>query len=150
MANTSTLNISQQVIDNLIPALDATNYFLLGKSDLPRLDLFDFAFALGYNRAYPTKLDRKVSFVRQEGIGNEKFLYESVYYKQVVDGDADKVDKILEEPSIFAMAEEFAETGFSIISDARKNDTAENFCLSLLSELDEMYKEFEEDMKSSQ
>ncbi len=146
MANIRTINTSQKVIEKLIPTLDSSGYFLLGKSDLSRLELFDFAFALGCNRGYPTKVEGKKSLIRQEGIGNEKYLYMSVYFKEKVKGDDSKIDQITEDSNIYVLAEEFAETGFSVINDTMKNSSAETFCLSLLTEMEEMYEKIKSDM----
>lgn len=145
--NRLVLNISSKYNSEIVPQLDVNNYFQLSKSGgCSRRELFNFALALGYKRGYPSDLEKQTSFIRKESLVNDKYLYSSVFFKEVIAGDLSKIDEIVDENAVFSITEKYANTGFSVLKDYMKDMSDENLMYKLLSEIDDMYKDFEEDM----
>jgi len=145
--NRLVLSISNKYKTELVPQLDASNYFQLSLSECSRRELFNFALALGYKRGYPSDMEKQTSFIRKESLVNDKYLYSSVFFKEVIVGDLSKIDAIVDENAVFSITEKYVNTGFSVLKDCMKEMSDENLMYKLLSEIDEMYKDFEEDMQ---
>ena len=148
-SNRLVLNISSKYKTELVPQLDVNNYFQLSLSECSRRELFNFALALGYKRGYPSDMEKQTSFIRKEALGNDRYLYSSVFYKEVIANDLSKIDAIVDENAVFSVAEEYVNTGFSVLKDYMKEMSDENLMYKLLAEIDEIYKDFEEDMKEA-
>lgn len=143
--NKLVLNIDSKKKINLIPKLDNSDFFRLSNNNCYRKDLFNFGLALGYKRGYPTKLDKRESFIRAEGLDNDKFLYNSVFFKEKIDGNPEKIDKITDNTLIFDTIENYVNTGLDIIAEYMRDMTEENMMFKLIQEIDEAYKDFHED-----
>lgn len=99
--NRVALNIESRYKNGLIQELDNTDFFRLSNQNCPRKDLFNFALALGYKSGYPTTLDKRESFIRKEGIGNDKFLYDSICYTEKLAHEIENIDLIVDDNIVF-------------------------------------------------
>ena len=52
-----TINVEKKHLSGIINDLDQSNYFMLGKSDSERKELFNFALAIGLGEGVPTPLE---------------------------------------------------------------------------------------------
>ena len=149
MALKLTINIARKYNNELIPQLDRTNYFKLGKAECMRGELFNFALALGYNRNYQTQAEGKESFFRTENIGNDRYIYASVYFQKNLENKTDNIDEIVDDDLIFKNAEDYANTGFSIIKDFVGKYSEEDLLFELIGDMDQMYEQYEKDKNSA-
>ncbi len=147
MAN-KVINIATKYNEGLVPVLDKTDFFRLGKDSCSRGELFNFALALGYCQEYSSEIDKKVSFIRTKSIGNNKYLYESVYFKEKIEGNLSKIDQITEENDVYNTVEQYVNTGLSVLQDKKNMESEEEFMYSLFAEMDEIYKDFSEEIGS--
>ncbi len=143
--NRIVLNVDAKYINDLIPVLDNNNYFELSNQNCPRKELFNFALALGYKRGYPTELEKRVSLIRREIIANENYLYMSVFFKESLSDDLDKIDMITDENKVYGVVENYVNTGLSVLKDYLSDMNEEQLLFSLMSEMDEAYNEYKED-----
>lgn len=143
--NRIVLNVDAKYINDLIPVLDNNNYFELSNQNCPRKELFNFALALGYKRGYPTELEKRVSLIRREIIANENYLYMSVFFKESLSDDLDKIDMITDENKVYSVVENYVNTGLSVLKDYLSDMNEEQLLFSLMSEMDEAYNEYKED-----
>ena len=141
----SVLNTGKKVNEELIPALDQRKYFLLANDSCSRRDLFNFALALGVSQRYPTALEGKKSLIRNERMDNEIPLYDAVYFEEGLNGDTNRIDYITDDEKVFALVEEYAETGFKCIADALRNKGQDVFMQELIKEMNEIYKDLKDE-----
>lgn len=139
------VSTSKKVWKELIPALDQKKFFLLCNANCTRRELFNFALALGINEGFPTELDGKNDLFRTERIENDRQLYSAVYFNEELEGNSDRIEEILHDEKVYHCVEQYAETGFSRISDALRNKSEERFIEELIKEMNEIYMDFKED-----
>lgn len=143
------INITASNNKGIVKNIDRTEYFRLGKSHIARLDLYNFAMALGYQQGYPTELsEKKESFVREEYVekNNCRYIYGSLYFSEHVNkGHKEDLENLTSTECTFSLADEYANTGFSVLSDYMKNKSEETLMWELLRETDEMYEQYEKD-----
>lgn len=147
MGNPLTISIGHKYFTELVPSLDEDNYFMLSKPNCPRLELFDFALALGYYQNYTSQLDGRETFIRTEYLGNARYLYDSVYFNDHLKDDQQNIDDIVDSEKVFKNAEVYANTGFSVIKDKMKEVQADTWMYELIDEMDDLYNQFEADQK---
>ena len=145
MAN-KVINIATKYNEGLVVNLDKSDFFRLGKDSCQRGELFNFALALGVHQGYPSEIDKKVGFIRTESIGNNKYLYESVYFKEKIEGNLSNIDKITDENDIINTVEQYVSTGLNVLQDKKNSISEEEFMYSLFTEMDEIYKDFAEEL----
>ena len=137
------LNISKKVKNGILADIDNQNYFLLGAgaAGVNRINLYNFALALGYNQGWPTDLDAKESFVREENVNhsNWRFMYSAVYFDAHEKKCVDNIENIINTDEIFTLMDKYANTGFSILSDYIKEHGDNALAFKLIAEMDEMY-----------
>lgn len=139
------VSTSKKVWNELIPVLDHKKFFLLGNSNCTRRELFNFALALGVNEGYHTELNGKNDLFRTERIENDRQLYSAVYFNEELKCNSDRIEEILHDEKVYHCVEQYAETGFSRISDALRNKSEERFTEELIKEMNEIYMDFKEE-----
>ena len=138
------LNISTKIKKETLKNLDRTDYFHLSNSGTSRLELYNFALALGYKRGYPSDLaDAKESLIREEYVNNSQFLYSSLYYSEFINkGHKDQLDDLIYTEKTFLLADRYANTGFDIIKDFINSESEQTLVFKLIQEMDEMNQVF--------
>lgn len=135
------LNISKTQNKNIVRKVDQENYMKLGKPT-SRLDLFDFAVALGVRQGsadIDTPLANKESFVRDEYIGNERYMLASLYFVDHVLTHPEDLDNVIDDSITFQVAEKYAEDGFTILNDYMKQLGPLPFAYKLIDEMDSKF-----------
>lgn len=140
------LNISKKNKNGVLADIDRQNYFLLGAgaSGVSRINLYNFALALGYNRGLPTDLEAKESFVREENVNhsNMRFMYSAVYFDAHEKKCIENIENIINTEEIFSLMDKYANTGFDILADYIKEHGDNALAYKLIPEMDEMNEEF--------
>lgn len=143
------LNITKQQNKDIVKKIDSTNYMKLGKPT-SRLDLFCFAVAMGVREGgvdINAPLQNKESFVRDEYIGNERFLFSSLFFdERNVKTNPSMIDNVIDDVLTFQMAEKFAEAGFDVIKDYMHQLSDIQLCYQLLEEMDNKYQKILKDI----
>lgn len=142
------LNISKAQNKNIVRKVDQDNYMKLGKPT-SRLDLFNFAMALGVRQGSPdidTPLSNKESFVRDEYIGNERYMFASLYFVDHVISHHEDLDKVIDDSITFQVAEKYAEEGFNILNDYMKQLGELSFAYKLIDEMDSRFQQIKNDL----
>lgn len=134
----------------VIKTIDRTDYFKLANPGTSRPDLYNFALALGFSRGYPTEIEgAKESFVREEYVNNARYIYSSIYFSEYVNqGHKDEVDNLIYAENTFALADQFANTGFSVLKDLVENEPEETLTYKLIQEMDEIYEKIKDELKN--
>lgn len=139
------LNISTKNKKGVLADVDRQDYFRLSNSTTTRLTLYNFAFALGYNNGLPSELDGpKESLIREEYVKEQpkRFLYSAAYFAAHENECVDNLEKIASSDNVFHLADKFANTGFSVLSDLMNKYDDKALALKLIAEMDEMYARF--------
>lgn len=143
------LNISKTQNKNIVKTIDRENYMRLGKPT-SRLDLFDFAVALGVHGGgvdTQTPLQNKESFVRDEYIGNERYLFSALCFEELeVWKNHNLIDQVIDDNVSFQIAEKYAEEGFKILEDYMKQMGEMPFCYKLIAEMDSIYMRIKDEL----
>lgn len=136
------LNISKELKDSVIQAIDDEHYMELQSSSTPRLDLYSYALALGKN--HPSELQKKDSFVRNEYLAkNVEAIAMLVAVAYAHKKEYESIEDVLDEKKIGQLADACANTGFKIIDgDMKENYNGDNGYLKMISDLDDLYKEY--------
>jgi hypothetical protein len=137
------LNISVKNKNGILRKIDAECY--LGLDDCTRLELYSFMVALGFASGYPSDFDgAKDSLVREEYTKNNNICYafSALYFNE----HKDKVEEIADTDKVFALADKYANTGFSVMSDYINEYSQNALAMKLLSEMDEMYEEYKDSL----
>ena len=111
------LHIENKVNDNIIPRIETAKLLGLDKENSERIDLFLFAMALGIKQGYRTPLTSKHGFILATSIQSNDLgmaLIESLHVSEARAANED--EKIGNQDEAFAVAEEYANTGFHQIS----------------------------------
>lgn len=137
------LNISTKNKKGVLSDIDRQNYFCLGNSSLARLGLYNFVLALGYNNGLPTDLDTpKESFVREEYINNNRYLYAAVYFSKHEQKCIENIESLTDKDNIHILMDKYANTGFSVLADYMKDFGEKALAMKLIAEMDEMNMQF--------
>lgn len=142
------LNISTKNKKGVLADVDRQDYFRLSNSTTTRLTLYNFAFALGYNNGLPSELDGpKESLIREEYVKEQpkRFLYSAAYFAVHKNECVDNLENIASSDNVFPLADKFANTGFSVLSDLMNKYDDKALALKLIADMDEMYARFLED-----
>lgn len=143
---TKTVDISKKYNASIVKKLDKSNYFQLSKDATGRKELFNFAVALGINQGYHSSPDSRESFYRTESIGNSLYLYSALYFQENVASEPSSIDEMLNYDDIIKLAEDYANTGFSVLEEHEKATTPDLLMYTLLSEIDKKYETFKQEM----
>ncbi len=140
----STINVSNEHLEGIIKDLDKSDFFLLSNEKASRTDLFNFALALGLSKGEPTKLTSSKGLIRtsNEDVKPYFFMYKSIYYDKVILNTRD-IDMILDMDAVFDLVEQYANTGFCILSRMKSEFRDSNqFSAKLLSEIGALQEEY--------
>lgn len=143
----STINVTIEHLEGIIKDLDNSKYFLLNLSNesASRTDLFNFALALGLKEGHPTKLSTSKGLIRtsNEDVKPFFFMYKSIYFDKVISEDESTIDSITDIDAAFELVEEYANTGFNVLSKMKEDyPEDEHFMKKLLSIIDSIQKEY--------
>lgn len=141
----ATIDITKEHFNGIIKELDKTNYFNLGNDSSSRTDLFHFALALGLKKDEPTVLSSINGFIRTstEDLKPFIFVYKSIYYDKVLSPNNENIDKITDIDAALDIVEQYANTGFDILSKMRSEYTDDvHFAKKILNEIDKIYEDF--------
>lgn len=139
----TTIDIEKKLHETLFEKLDRTKYFDLNNPSLQRLDLFQFALALGIDKGERTPLKNRFGLVRTESVDKAMPFFRSVYFQEFLKFDTEKVDSIVEMDEGFYVVEEFANTGFNEIKKIMQEETNDfNLALLLINKCDELFDEY--------
>lgn len=132
------LNISVKNKNGILKKIDEEQY--LGLDECTRLELYSFMVALGFESGYPSDFDgAKDSLVREEYTKNHNICYafSALYFND----NKDKVEEIADTDKVFSLADKYANTGFSVMSDYINEYSQNALAMKLLSEIDTMYEQ---------
>lgn len=135
------LNISVKNKNNILRKIDEESY--LGLDECTRLELLGFMVALGFVSGYPSDFDgAKDSLVREEYTKNNNICYafSALYFYD----NKEKVEEIADTDKVFALADKYANTGFSVISDYMKEYSPNALAMKLLADMDDMYEQYKD------
>lgn len=135
------LNISVKNKNGILKKIDDEGY--LGLNECTRLELYSFMVALGYVCGYPSDFDgAKDSLVREEYTRNNNICYafSAIYFND----NQDKVDEIADKDKVFALADKYANTGFSVMSDYINEYSQSALAKKLLIDMDMMYEKYKD------
>lgn len=139
------LNISTKNKKGVLADVDRQDYFRLSNSTSSRLTLYNFVFALGYNNGLPSELDGpKESLIREEYVKDQpkRFLYSAAYFAAHEAECMGNLEKITSSENVFPLADKFANTGFSVLSDLMKKYDDKALALKLIADMDDMNAQF--------
>ena len=135
------LNISVKNKNGILRKIDEEGY--LGLDDCTRLELYSFMVALGFVSGYPSDFDgAKDSLVREEYTKNNNICY--VFSALYFNDNQDKVDEIADTDKVFALADKYANTGFSVMSDYINEYSQKALTMKLLADMDVMYDQYKD------
>lgn len=137
------LNISGKNKQGILKKIDEERY--LDLDDCTRLDLYSFMVALGFAAGYPSELEGgKESLVREEYTKNNNICYafSAIYFND----NKDKVEEIADTDKVFALADKYANTGFSVMSDYINEYSQNALAMKLLAEMDNMYEQYKDSL----
>ena len=119
--------------------IDDDNFFSLGKNSINRSSLFSYAMALGYIEKKQTPIEQAYQggFIQDMAIDGQLLALMCCQYLFTL--PPEDLDHINEKSQIYKVAEQYANTGFMYIEEARKQNDEENFLYDQLVKLDEMY-----------
>lgn len=136
------LNISIKNKRGILADIDRQNYFCLA-SPTSRLELYNFALALGINNGLPTEFDsQKESLIREEYVGNTRFMYSSLYFTTHEQKCLENIEDITNTDEIYKLMDKYANTGFSVLADYMKDISGPALAYKLIPEMDEMFEHF--------
>ena len=137
------LNISSKNKNGILKKIDDEHY--LGLDDCTRLELYSFMVALGFASGYPSDFDgAKDSLVREEYTKNSNICYafSALFYND----NKDKVEEIANTEKVFALADKYANTGFSVMTDYINEYSQNALAMKLLTEMDVMYEKYKDSL----
>ncbi len=137
------LNISSKNKNGILQKLDDDRYFGLNINNCSRLDLFSFMVALGFEGGYPSEFDgSKESLVREEyaKTNNICYAFSALYFND----NKEKVEEITDRDKVFALADRYANTGFSVMSDYINEYSPYALAMKLIADMDNMYEKYKD------
>lgn len=138
-----TINVNKEHLNGIIKELDEKQFFCLGKKDTERSDLLNFALALGVQKGVPTPLAANEGFVRYEYVKDILFMYQGIYFDKVLLKKTEDIDKITDTDAVISVVEEYANTGFYLLAELKKEfPDDEHFMAKLLNEMDRTQEEY--------
>lgn len=138
------LKVAKNISDTTIPAIDSTNVLGL-KSPYDRCDLFVLAMALGIESGKKGEMNNKgIALVRESSVSSKNNAYiTSLLISELQ--TSGELDKIADKDEAYSLAQDYANSGFKIISDLIKciqqGDTQEDTIWNMISDLDSKYDE---------
>lgn len=137
------LNISVKNKNSVLKQIDSQDY--LGLEECSRLELYSFMVALGYNSGYTSEFEGpKDSLVREEYVkdNNITHAFSALYFCE----NKEHIEDIANKDKVYPLADKYANTGFSVISDYMKEYSQHALAMKLMAEMDEMYDNIKDDL----
>lgn len=109
------INVDQRVADQIVPRLDQTDFFGLGKATCARADLFLYAMAVGWDSQLKAPIQKSSTggFVRTEYFTPKAdVLIKVMHFKEIGFDNPDGLRDINEG---YDLAESYANAGFQLI-----------------------------------
>lgn len=119
--------------------IDETQYLGLQDSATSRSELFSFAMAIGVDTGMPTKLENVYpgGLVLEKSIENlTRAIMYSLFIDKLGTGDLDEITK---KDAVYALAQEYANTGFEVLEDYMSKKKDSTLIWELLEDLDTQY-----------
>lgn len=139
------INVSKSARET-VSKIDETKYLGLQDSAINRSELFLFAMAIGVDTV-PTKLENTYpgGLILDKSIDSRmKALMYALFISKLSGGD---LDQITRKDAVYAMAQEYANTGFEILADYMNKKKDLDLIWELLEELDLQYNQQIKDEK---
>lgn len=139
------LSIDKRINDAVVPEIDKTKLLGLDKSNVDRIELFLFAMAIGVKQGLRTPLLASHGFILESSILSNDIAMSEIYSVMVNEmRKRNEEEKIGDKDEAFLVAQEYANTGFQVISEwlsnLKKKDS-EAIMWDLLEEMDTKYSE---------
>ena len=147
------LNISSEHWDT-VNKIDACDMLGLKKKtgNITRLDLYEFLLALGVSSGEKKTLSSKKDFIREEDIKSQvKSYMTSIALSEFAKTNTE--NKISNQDAVFAIADEYVQTGFGLIEEmfGDFSDYNEDDCIDrMIEKMDEMYADIIEEQSEEQ
>lgn len=135
------LNISVKNKNGILRKIDEERYLSL--DECTRLELYSFMVALGFESGYASDFDgSKDSLVREEYTKNNNIchVFSAIYFND----NKDKVEEIADTEKVFSLADKYANTGFSVMTDYIKEYSQNALAMKLLADMDTMYEQYKD------
>lgn len=135
------LNISSKNKNGILRKIDDEHF--LGLDECTRLELYSFMVALGFDRGYPSDFDgARESLVREEYTKNNNICYafSALYFND----NKDSVEEIADTDKVFALADKYANTGFSVMADYINEFSQNALAMKLLADMDAMFEQYKD------
>lgn len=132
--------IDKAINASVVVSIDEKKFLALDNSTTTRIELFLFAMTLGIP-VCKTPLDSMESFALEQSIKNH---HKSLMYASFISKlpDESKLEDAVAKEKVYSDAQQYANTGFQIISDMMKSKSPSVIELELFSGLDEMYNDY--------
>lgn len=145
------LNVAKAYNEGFIADIEKTKYFQLHKNSATRADLYNFAIAIGIMEGKeptsPSTVGAVESFVRTEYLTNYEALLSCLYYDRELKDNTDLIDNICNRDEVYALAEQYANTGFGVLKNYTENLDEETLYYKLISYMDKKYDEIKNEIK---
>lgn len=140
----ATINIDARMQDDVVNAIDDSDYMLLSKSTVPHGELFLYAMALGWSKKLNPEIEKASSggFIRSESFSPKlSSLIEAVHYAVI---GFDSPDGLRDHKRSFKVAERYANGGFHLLEGAISdgNVGTETTSNELIAEMNEKWDEW--------
>ena len=102
--------------------------------------------ALGLKENVRTPLETSTGLIRtsNEDVKPYFFIYKSIYFDKILSEDESDIDKITDIDAAFELVEQYANTGFKVLAQMKKEfPDDELFSKKLLTKINDMYKQYE-------
>lgn len=140
------LSIDKKINDTVIVDIDKSGLLGLDKASIDRTELFLFAMAIGIKENRRTPLIASHGFILDKSVENYDGAMSALYSLQVNEMRfLNEEEKIGNKDEAYFIAQEYANTGFQMISEwigNQKKKDGESIMWDLIDELDAAYEAF--------
>jgi len=139
------ISIDKKINDSTIPEIDKTGLLGLDKLSIDRIELFLFAMAIGVKEGHRTPLSASHGFILDSSVLSNDGAMSQIYSLQVEElRKINEEEKIGNKDEAYTIAQEYANTGFLVItswlSNLKKADE-DALLWDLIDELDTKYEQ---------
>lgn len=148
LKNPDRLNYSTKA-KQLLDKVEEYNYMGLankGGAGVSRSEFFLFAMALGVESESPTEVKNPYAggLVLDKSIDSKTQAAMYAHFISQLSNPENELDEITKKGEVYKLAEQYANTGFEIITDYVENKKPDDLVLDLFLELDEQYQKIGE------
>jgi len=138
------LSIEKKYVSGVIEKIDDTGFLDFDIHNAERIDLFMFALGLGVKAGIRTPLANSHGLILATAVENKTEAASAIYSLLVEEARKEnQEDKIDDRDLAFEIAEEYANTGFKMISDWLNQKEQPNI-YRFIKEMDEQYEKIGE------